>query len=522
MIIKGIDLNNFMIFSGKHSFSLTNSVNLIVGKNDSGKSILSSDAFKYVFLKRIRYKKIEHVLNNQTDKDDHGSVSISVVVDGLDMRFTRYLLHNTHKNNLCIESGSNPIFITGVDSFANVKNIPIQTFLKNLNVDLDHFDLVSVYNPFKDMIAEKKSVLDLLSIDFNSLISLFDVIYRTFDADLNAVQNGVESLEHKLGELTKANVVNTEVDRINDENEKISQKIDEFKGNKIKLSDALSRLSRDSGEISSGINQKKKDMQKWIDFYKSGVCHTCGRPFDGDGQKDKIRQSVQALKNDIIEADTRLKSLQTRISQIRNSIETLDSNIWKLANRSKENELKLVNNDAAIATMSDLVTEKRKKLIVIEERVLKFKRKHDAIFSQEEVNGYIRTKIQSFEQSYQEIYNILTQQSVEVKLNINKYEEPLFGDFLYSGLSTSKRRTTYLAMMLALHSFCDTKLSFLILDEFFDVFHFDTMVKILESIFSTNEFKRLQFIITSNNDDLIGLVKGNPINLINLIDYTKN
>lgn len=522
MILKGIDLYNFMIFNGKHSFKLTPDVNLIVGKNESGKSVLSIDSFKYVFLKRIRYKKIENVINNKVDKDDHGYVSILCDVEDIDMTFKRYLVHPKYKNNMCVVSDQTSVFINGTDSFANVKNIPIQNFLKNLNVDLDYFDLVSVYNPSKDIMGEKKAVLDLLSVNFNNIVSMFDTIYRTFDGEVGYIQNEVTGLEHQLAELTKARVVSDEIDRIVSENEKIVQRIGDYKEQRVQLTDALGKLNGYTGEFNTKISNNRKEIEKLIGFWKSGVCHTCERPFDDNEQKTKLKNNIESKRDEILSCDDKLKKLMARIKQIRDTIDKIDSNIWSLVDRSKDNEKKMVNTDTKIETLRTLAQQKRKVLEEVEDRILGFKRRYELVFSQDEINGYVRGKIHSFEQVYQEIYNIISQQSVEVKLNINKYEEPEFGDFFYSGLSTSKRRITYLVMMLALHAFCDTKLNFLILDEFFDVFDFENMVKILETIFSTTYFKDLQFIISSNNDDLIGLVKNNQINLINLIDYTKN
>lgn len=522
MILNEIELYNFMIFNGKHSFNFSNNVNLIVGKNESGKSVLSIDSFKYVFLKRIRYKKIENVLNNRADKDDHGFVSIVSSVEDIDMTFKRYLQHTKYKNNLCIVSDNTPVFINDKDSFANVKNVPIQQFLKNLNVDMDHFDLISVYNPTKDILVEKKSILDLLSVNFNSVISMFDTIYRTFDSEVSFIQNDVNGLEEQLIQLTKSSVVHNEIDKIKDENIRIASKIKEFKENKEKLTDAVAKLNGHSGELKTKVSTNRSRMEKLLTFYKSGTCQMCGRPFDDEVQRSKLKKEIELKRDEILDAEGKLNKLTARITQIRETVKKLEDNMWILADRSKNNEKKMVNNDAKIDTLRTMAQQKRKALEEIEDRVLGFKRRYEAVFSQEEINNYIKQKINSFEKVYQEIYNIITQQNTDIKLNLNKYEEPEFGDFFYSGLCTSKRRITYLVMMLTLHVFCDTKLNFLILDEFFDVFDFENMVKILETIFSTTYFKDLQFIITSNNDDLIGLIKDNKINLINLIDYTKN
>lgn len=526
MILKAIELYNYMIFAGKHLFKLTKDVNLIVGKNESGKSILAIDSFKYVFLKRIRYKKIEHVINNRADKDDHGYVNVLADIDGSEMGFKRFLAHPKFKNNLCLLGEDDLVQVNSnniADAFANVKNIPIQTFLKNLNVDLDFFDLVSIYNPSKEITDEKKAILDLLSVNFNNIISMFDTIYRTFDGEVGYIQGEVENMERQLSELTKSRVVNDEADRLNSENEKIRSRIKEFKGRRAELTDALGQLNNYSGECNTTISQNKREIEKLAKFYKSGICNTCGRPFDTDEQKNQLRRDAEGLRSEIRVCDEKLTKITNRIRQIRETINTIDNNIEKLADRGKDNEKKLVNNDSKIDTLRNLVQQKKKTLNDIEDRILGFKRRYEIVFSQDSVNAYVKSKIQSFEEVYQEIYNIMTQQSAKISLNLNRYEEPEFGDFFYSGLSTSKKRLTYLVMMLALHSFIDTKLNFLILDEFFDVFDFENMVKILETIFSHAHFKDLQFIITSNNDDLIGLVKNNEnINLINLIDYTKN
>jgi chromosome segregation ATPase len=523
MIINEIELFNFMIFGGKHTFKLSKNVNLIVGKNESGKSILSTDALKYVLQKRVRFKKMENVLNNMATKDDHGYVSIASTIDDIEMTFKRYLQHGQHKNNLRIFSDNNAVTINGSgDSFANIKNVSVANFLKNLNVHLDYFDLVSVYNPSKDIIVEKKYILDLLSVNFNNIVMVFDTIYRTFEVELSVIQNEVIGMEKQLLELTKSTVkeVNDE-NKINEENKKIAAAILKFKSEKLILTDALGKINGYVGEKRSNVSSNEKEIKKLAEFYKSGICRTCERPFDDAQQKNKLKNSIINFKKEIDESNEMLKSLLDRVSRIKDSINIIDSKIWKLMDKSKENEKRLVNNDSKIETMRSFLTKRKKDLVEIEEKLLGFKRRHEAIFSTSEVNAFIKSKIQSFEQVYEEIYNIITQSSINVRLNLNKYEESEFGDFYYSGLSTSKKRLTYLVMMLALHTFCNIKLNFLILDEFFDVFDFDNMVKILETIFSTSNFKNLQFIITSNNDDLIGLVKNNPINLINLIDYTK-
>lgn len=512
-----------MIFSGLHKFKFSKNLNLIVGKNESGKSILSTDSLKYVLQKRVRFKKMENVISNLATKDDHGFVNIVSTIDGIEMSFKRYLQHSQHKNNLRIFSDDGAITINGNnDSFANIKNVSVINFLKNLNVHLDFFDLVSVYNPSKDIIVEKKYILDLLSVNFNNIVMVFDTIHRTFEIELSVIQNEVSSMEKQLLELTKASAkdVNDEV-KIKTENEKISVAVDKFRSDKTILADALGKINGDVGEKRSTVSANEKEIKKLAEFYKSGICRTCERPFDDAAQKNKLKTSIISIKKDIDESNETIKALLSRITRIKDSINIIDEKIWKLMDRAKENEKKLINNDSKIATIKSILTKRKKDLEVIEERLLGFKRKHEAIFSTNEVNAFIKSKIQSFEQVYEEIYNIVTQSSINVKLNLNKYEESEFGEFYYSGLSTSKKRLTYLVMMLALHTFCNIKLNFLILDEFFDVFDFDNMVKILETIFSTSNFKNLQFIITSNNDDLIGLVKNNPINLINLIDYTK-
>lgn len=511
-----------MIFNGKHSFKLTPNVNLIVGKNKSGKSIVSIDSFKYVFLKHIRYKKIENVLNSKVEKDDHGYIGIKCEIENIDMEFKRYLLHSKYKNNLCIASDTESVFVSDKDNFANVKNIPIQSYLKNLNVHLDHFELVNVYNPSKNIMAEKKAILDLLSVNFNNIIAMFNTIYSSFEGSVDYIKNEVSSLERQLNELTKGHSSTIEVEKLESENKDIKSRIIEYKEKKSVLSETLSKLNSSVGNYNSNISTNNSAIEKLVRFYKSGVCNMCGRPFDDEEQKSKLVSDIKSKKKEVEDCSEKLKLLKEKISKIKDAVSKLDTYIWKLADRGKENEKKMVNNDSKIETIRTLLNDKKKSLEKIEEQVHTFKRTYDKIFSPEEINAYIRKQMQSFEQTYQEIYNIITQQSVTVKLNLNKYEEPEFGEFFHSGLSTSEKRITYLSMMLALHIFCDVKLNFLILDEYFDVFDFDNMVKTLETIFSNAYFKNLQCIITSNNEDLIGLVKNNPINLINLIDYTKN
>jgi len=522
MIINEIELFNFMIFGGKHTFKLSKNLNLIVGKNESGKSILSTDSLKYVLQKRVRFKKMENVLHNAASKDDFGYVCITSEVDDIEMKFKRFLQHTKFKNNLCIQSDDTSFVLNGNnDSFANIKNTSVSNFLKNLNVHLDFFDLVSVYNPSKDIIVEKKYILDLLSVNFNNVITMFDTIYRTFDAELSVIQNEVSGMEKQLTDLMKLTISNVNEELILDENSRIVQAIEKLKLDKITLNEASAKINSHLGEHRSKVTENTKYIKKLSDFYQSGICNTCERPFDDEEQKLKLKNSIIETKKDIDNSSNLLKALIERINKIKSSIDIIDAKIWKLIDKNKDNEKKLVNNETKIKTIQSMLQQRRKDLVDIEEKILGFKRRYESIFSTTEVNAYIKSKIQSFEQVYEEIYNIITQSSTTVKLNLNKYEESEFGDFYYSGLSTSKKRLTYLVMMLALHTFCDIKLNFLILDEFFDVFDFDNMVKILETIFSTSNFKNLQFIITSNNDDLIGLVKNNPINLINLIDYTK-
>jgi DNA repair exonuclease SbcCD ATPase subunit len=531
MIIRKIDLCNFMLFSGTQSFNFSDKINLIVGKNESGKSILSIDAFKYVFFKRIRYKKIENVINCEPGVES-GFVNIVTSFSDNNLQFERYLNHKDYKNNLSLrfvdqefnpvitDSNKSELVISDLESTVNIKNVAIQKYLRSFNIDLDFFELVSVYNPTKNIISDKKKILDLLGVNFDNITTLFDLFHTSFDSDIKSVTKDIINLETKVNTLVKNRLQDDEVEKYKTEATVATAKIIKGREKRKSFSNLISSLNSEKGQYKNKVEQNKTELSRLVKCYSNGVCHACNRPYE-DHLKEKMKSEIDERKKLIEKCENKLTNLNQSIRKANDILNEIDEKISNYLEQKNKNEKILSNKDTELETIKELARSKRELLDSMENRFIEFKKVHEKLFSQEMIGVYIKNKIQSFENVYNELYNMITRASVDVKLNLTKYNEPEFGDFMYSGLSTSKKRVVYLILMLALHLFCNIQINFIILDEFFDVFDFDNMNKILDSIFSSGYFKNLQFIITSNNEDLINLSKNSSINLINLIDSTR-
>lgn len=102
MILKSIELNNFMCYSGSNRFDFTEGINLIIGDNGYGKSKLY-DAFWWVMynqcfdtsVKKFKYTNLlkrQIVSDKAINETEEGMVSASVILT----------FHNTEKDSLYI------------------------------------------------------------------------------------------------------------------------------------------------------------------------------------------------------------------------------------------------------------------------------------------------------------------------------------------------------------------------------------------------------------------------------------
>jgi len=524
MNIRKLSVSNFMIFDGVRDYELSR-INVITGRNESGKSVLAVDTLKYIFQKRIRFRKLQDVVNvNIPDGDVFASVVLNLDQGG-QLGLKRYVNHSKFKQNIVVAllngdgSPDNAHLIPDLVDLSGVKHLKLKDALKSLNCDLEFFDLISVFNPMKNVMQEKGAILNMLKMNFDNVIKVFRSVYSDFEASIQLLNKDLVSIEQKIIQVKRDSLSDEEQAELKKQLEELEKRIEKGRGYEEAANKAISSLNNEITSLRGRAKQHETEIKKYLKFKETGTCFTCGRPFDGDASI--IENGIRSNESVINECREKIGELSKKLSDANQKYEAIRKRLWELIQESKQLSSQLSKRTGEIETLERLLDDKKRELRETETQFLRFKKIYDKVFDKENIERYQKYTIAQFEQLYTEIYSLLTDEHIDIELNLGKYDEPVFDGIYYSGLSTSKKRIVALTMMLSLHLTRNMQFKTIVLDEFFDVFDPYRSIKVIDGLFENSLFEALQFIITSNNEAIVEHIRSTyneNMTLINLVD----
>jgi DNA repair exonuclease SbcCD ATPase subunit len=168
---------------------------------------------------------------------------------------------------------------------------------------------------------------------------------ESYDKELSQLSENIVSVNMKLNELL------AESDKKNKEEiESLKESLKKYDSNRIKLSDASSRISKMIGSSSDDLQEKQSEysklkyelaeLQKKLALYKTDQCPTCESELTTSfhkERKEEIETKVGSLPSDIEKAAKvvdnvreELSTLRTKDKAISDKVSTINTNIRNL------------------------------------------------------------------------------------------------------------------------------------------------------------------------------------------------
>ena len=348
MILKRIEWRNFKSYSNIPTvidFNKTNSVNLIIGDNGTGKSSIE-EVIKYTL-----YGKLENYNNsdipNRINKNFYSKIDVEC--DG---------------HNVIIERGLSPsIFAVSIDGerIDTAGKSNVQTMLEEMYFKMPYSvfsnTLVLSVNSFKSLIdlnaSEKRSILDkIFKFDqYNQILKLAKEDYKGITSNINRNEGSLrysysvkQSYEQQIEEIKKNEVSQEEIDNL----QKKLNELDELYQQKLKMINKLQDLERklkdDISNQRGQFNEYKihiDTIDKKVKLIDSGKCPTCGSKLDTDDFK-KEKEELLKEKEEYIKKQ---KELQDFAKNVMSKIDILEKKINEFQNEIGDMKITDIKSD---------------------------------------------------------------------------------------------------------------------------------------------------------------------------------
>lgn len=287
MLIKKIELNNFMCYYGTSEFEFSDGINVIIGDNGYGKSKLFDafhwvlydevfDAQKKVFLKTKDIKGV--LVSDKAKANIDGKIQCSVKITFINAREDQYIVERTYfvnkHNGSIIEANNSTI------EFSKKLNLHLQSRLISDQEEKEQVlknilpEDIKPYMWFQGEAVE--SIIDFSksdsltkAIDVLSNISYFDKINKIAESLSQSA-----SAEHRV-EVTKHSTNKAESERLENEIKNSEKKLSILNIDASEKNDVISRLEQecdillekheDSNEISK-LESKNKDLKSQLSY----------------------------------------------------------------------------------------------------------------------------------------------------------------------------------------------------------------------------------------------------------------
>ncbi len=550
--LSSIHLKQFMSFKEILLEDLENfKIIFIMSTNATGKSTLTSEALHYtLFGRALRFKKLQSLLNNKyVNGEAFAKISLAVntspIPDKIDFSYLDIRKNIQSEPKFEVEARNDD---TGLfDDFTEIRNVDKFTGAIKSMLDLDEkkFSILYLKSPFSESLFESKSTLlasitkvnffNELRTDFNGIVKDLKKTLELKQGHLNQQNNLLESTKKQLAKYTMdKESEGADVQLITELQTSLAQKHISIQneinrknkaiGNRDKLNPEIQKLSNLKTQLNTQINYKRTEYKRLQKLIAAGKCPTCEQIISGgiyDNQMKALHEEGLKLVVKVKEVDVQMLELNKRISSIIAFIDetydteqTINNHIISLKNQIAQLDSKLKNNNNKQKSDDMVLDQINKAITEIHNEITGLTRDYNIlnkIFTKllnkrgDYINRFYNQKIANFTNVYRELLKGFTNgKYYDVTIDMNNY--PIFnGDILYESLSTSERKFVDIAFVISYIVYLSTELKFktFVLDEFFDNFDQENVLRIYDIIYEIAKKYNLQIFITSNIADYI-------------------
>ncbi len=523
----------------------------IMSTNATGKSTLTSEALHYaLFGRALRFKKLQGLLNNKyVNGEAFAKISLAVntssTADKIDFSYLDIRKNIQSEPKFEVEARNDAAGL--FDDFTEIRNVDKFTGAIKSMLDLDEkkFSILYLKSPFSESLFESKSTLlasitkvnffNELRTDFNGIVKDLKKTLELKQGHLNQQSNLLESTKKQLTKYTMdKESEGADVQLITELQTSLAQKHTSIQneiirknkaiGNRDKLNPEIQKLSNLKAQLNTQISHKRTEYKRLQKLIAAGKCPTCEQVISGgiyDNQMKALHEEGQKLVTQVKEVDVQMPELNKRISSIiafidetydteqainnhiislNNQIAQLDSKLKNNTNKQKSDDMVLDQINKAITEIHNEITSLTRDYNILNKIFTKLLNKKG-----DYINRFYNQKIANFTNVYRELLKDFTNGKYhDVTIDMNNY--PIFnGDILYESLSTSERKFVDIAFVISYIAYLSTELKFktFVLDEFFDNFDQENVLRIYDIIYEIAKKYNLQIFITSNIADYI-------------------
>tara|TARA_B110000971_G_scaffold122982_1_gene125944 strand:- start:5808 stop:7481 length:1674 start_codon:yes stop_codon:yes gene_type:complete len=350
MKIKSIEFKNFASYGNsiqKIEFEDDKAELLLtLGKNGEGKTTIAN-AIVYALYGKVEGVKMAD-LPNRINKELW--VKIVLECKTTTVEIERGLMPNKFKvmlNGIEFDKAGKKSVQDYLEE--EIFGIPFHVFKNIIILSVNDFkSFLTMTNNDKRQIIDKMfgfSILNDMQRQIKEERRDLKIELESYDKELSQLSENIVSVNMKLNELL------AESDKKNKEEiESLKESLKKYDSNRIKLSDASSRISKMIGSSSDDLQEKQSEysklkyelveLQKKLALYKTDQCPTCESELTTSfhkERKEEIETKVGSLPSDIEKAAKvvdnvreELSTLRTKDKAISDKVSTINTNIRNL------------------------------------------------------------------------------------------------------------------------------------------------------------------------------------------------
>ena len=350
MKIKSIEFKNFASYGNsiqKIEFEDDKAELLLtLGKNGEGKTTIAN-AIVYALYGKVEGVKMAD-LPNRINKELW--VKIVLECKTTKVEIERGLMPNKFKvmlNGIEFDKAGKKSVQDYLEE--EIFGIPFHVFKNIIILSVNDFkSFLTMTNNDKRQIIDKMfgfSILNDMQRQIKEERRDLKIELESYDKELSQLSENIVSVNMKLNELL------AESDKKNKEEiESLKESLKKYDSNRIKLSDASSRISEMIGSSSDDLQEKQSEysklkyelaeLQKKLALYKTDQCPTCESELTTSfhkERKEEIETKVSSLPSDIEKAAKvvdnvreELSTLRTKDKAISDKVSTINTNIRNL------------------------------------------------------------------------------------------------------------------------------------------------------------------------------------------------
>lgn len=530
MIINKARLKNFYNFSNAEiNFS---NINIITGRNGSGKSTITTELLTYLFFGKSVKKSDTQSMIKYGEKSGY----VEIHMNNSNIILRRYLNDTKFRNKILIIKDNDDFF--GILNKPIYKNKDISDIINStLKLDYNEFLNIFLRHPETKTFIQNKDMTfinNLLGID--KLFSFIDNVNKVYtsisknkteyEQYFDKYNKNIEEFNNKMKSLLEnkdkydENVVRKireEIESINTQKEKLKQKmqnitketekyqkeIEKLEIEQRKYIDEKQNLTNMLTEKTTTKNHYINEINKINKVKKHTICPFCQSKIDKEFLISKenefksiinnINEEIKALNHKINQIDEKINEYKSKIDKlhiekrkyeteymkkIRTKLDELD----KLSSQKYSELIKYENYNNTQKLIDELknnIDILNKQIKEIEENINKINRDYliatflRNIFNKKSkyIKMYYDLNIASYKKLVIEILNYFMDNTIHnIDINPDTSNFIFINNIPYSSLSSAQKKIVELAFIFAYILLYSEhrKIMFFVLDEFFD------------------------------------------------------